>query len=172
MLVILTGPESTGKSTLAEQLAWHFHGLCVPEYAREYLQDLGRAYSEADVLHIARHQRSQMEQYVPQNQKPVFFDTYLEVTKIWLLVRYGSYPEWIDASIQSTTNALYLLCRPDIPWFPDVLRENGGGMRDQLYKQYQDELLRAGLNYRIVSGENEARLQTAINHIHNYQKTG
>ena len=52
--IAITGPESTGKSMLAQQLADHYHTLWVPEFARDYLTSLNRPYEEDDILYIAR----------------------------------------------------------------------------------------------------------------------
>lgn len=54
--VVVIGPESTGKSTLSEQLANHYQTVWVPEFARGYLETLGRAYNQDDLLRIAEGQ--------------------------------------------------------------------------------------------------------------------
>lgn len=55
--IALYGPESTGKSTLAQQLASHFKTNWVAEYARDYLQDKWNSTQEIctpeDLLPIA-----------------------------------------------------------------------------------------------------------------------
>ena len=57
----IIGPESTGKTTLARYLAERYHGVLVPEYAREYVEQLGRHYTREDVETIARHQIEQLK---------------------------------------------------------------------------------------------------------------
>ncbi len=37
-IIVITGAESTGKSTLAENLAGHFSVPYIPEIAREYIE--------------------------------------------------------------------------------------------------------------------------------------
>lgn len=59
----IIGPESTGKSTLAQQLSQRYHGIYVPEYAREYVEQLRRPYTYDDVCAIARHQIEQLQAY-------------------------------------------------------------------------------------------------------------
>ncbi len=158
---ILTGPESTGKSLLADHLAGHFSGVCVGEYAREHIAKLNRPYTESDVLEIARVQVAQFHKYA-HTESPVFFDTWLIITKIWLEVVYDTSYAWIDDALRESSVDLYLLCYPDIPWEPDPLRENGGPMRDRLYKKYKSTLEAFGLPYRIIRGRGEERINNAI----------
>jgi nicotinamide riboside kinase len=158
---VLTGPESTGKSLMAEALAGHFNGNSIPEYAREHIAALNRPYTAADVLEIARVQNVQYLESL-QMKTPVFFDTWLIITRIWLKVVFNSSHEWIDMALKESRIDLYLLCYPDIPWVPDPLRENGGEMRHRLYGMYLDTLEEYGLPYRIIRGTGEERINNAI----------
>lgn len=159
--VVLTGPESTGKSMLTRSLADHFGGIGVPEYAREYIERLKRPYTEEDVLTIARHQAGQFA--TPGNtDRPFFFDTGLIITRVWLEVVYQASYDWIDKALENAGIDLYLLCYPDLPWEPDPLRENGGAMRFRLYEQYRVVLEAFGFPYHIVKGQGEERLNNAI----------
>lgn len=168
--VVLTGPESTGKSLLAEALAGHFSGKYIAEYARDHIAALDRPYTVSDVLEIARVQYAQ---YLESSQEhiPVFFDTWLIITKIWLKVVFGASYEWIDRALKDSSIDLYLLCYPDIPWEPDPLRENGGEMRHRLYEMYLQTLEEFGLPYRIIRGTGEERVNNAIFAIQEYIKT-
>jgi nicotinamide riboside kinase len=159
--IVITGPESTGKSFLCERLASHFKGIAVPEYAREYISGLNRTYTENDVLSIARSQIDQL-QMSREVFESVFFDTGLIITKVWLEVVFNSKREWIDQAIKSAAIDLYLLCAPDIPWIPDPLRENGGEMRDILFDMYRTHLEAFELPYRIIVGSGEERIRNAI----------
>lgn len=158
---VLTGPESTGKSLLAEALAGYFRGSSIPEYAREHIAALGRPYTEQDVLEIARVQYSQYNES-EQAGSPVFYDTWLVITKIWLKVVFDATHDWIDGALRNSSIDLYLLCYPDIPWEPDPLRENGGAMRDKLYEMYRQTLEEFDLPYRIITGTGEDRINNAI----------
>ena len=54
--IIVTGPESCGKTTLCEALSKHFNIVYSKEYAREYLNEINRNYNQADLLEIAKKQ--------------------------------------------------------------------------------------------------------------------
>ena len=61
--VAILGPESTGKSSLAKSLAEHFNTDWVPEYAREYVENLAGTYTYEDVCTIAKKQIEQEIKY-------------------------------------------------------------------------------------------------------------
>ena len=161
-LIILTGPESTAKSTLSGQLARKLEGHCYPEYARSYLQQNGPDYSYADVQAIAQHQLAQFKEAQSFDGPFVFFDTWLLITKIWFEWHFKKMPDWIEPAICTNRADLYLLCRPDIPWVPDPLRENGGAQRKQLFEIYKKELIRYQLPFLEVGGQGDERLKNAL----------
>jgi nicotinamide riboside kinase len=160
--IILTGPESTGKSLLTVGLASHFSKNYIPEYARDYVSNLHRPYSYDDVVHIAKKQIEWMNEFSEKSSGLLFVDTYLIITKVWFMKVFGGYPDWIDYEIQKTINDFYLLCKPDIPWIADGVRENGGEMREVLFNGYLNELRIRNLNYALVEGNWENRLNNAI----------
>ncbi len=153
--VLITGPESTGKSELALQLARHYGGLVVPEYSREFIQGLGRPYLFKDVEHIAIRQ---VEEYnTSSHPEWVFFDTWLIISKVWFSVVYNRVPSWLDEKISVASFDLVLLCDTDIPWIADPVRENGGTMREELLHSYKNELNYYGLDWELVTGLGEER---------------
>ncbi len=159
--IVVTGPESTGKSLLTRLLAIHFNGIAVPEYAREYISGLQRPYTKEDILHIAHHQAVQFQAYKEEG-RIVFFDTGLIITRVWLEVVYNTAAEWIDDYLIESRPDLYLLCYPDIPWVADPLRENGGEMRNKLYDKYRQIIEAFELPYVVIKGEGENRVNNAI----------
>jgi nicotinamide riboside kinase len=164
--ILITGPESTGKSQLAETLASFFKGMYIPEYARSYLDGLGRPYEYSDVEHIGLQQVREYEQ-ADQSQEWVFFDTWLIITRTWFQVVYNRIPEWVDKEISQASFDLVLLCAPDILWIPDPLRENGGMMRERLFELYKAELNRHQMNWKLVTGAGEERIHVAVQLIYN-----
>lgn len=160
--IVITGPESTGKTTLAKQLAQTFNGLYVAEYAREYVEHLTGQYTYGDVENIAREQIDQYIQAKQSRVKYVFFDTWLIITKVWFEWVFGTVPGWIEDAISNCPVDLYLLCQPDLPWEPDSVRENGGENRIKLFEKYKEELIQRKLNFVEISGEGDDRIQKAV----------
>jgi NadR type nicotinamide-nucleotide adenylyltransferase len=160
--IVITGPEATGKSTLAAQLAEHYHTVFVPEYARSYIESLNRPYIFSDVEHIARRQVQEYESFGHKASTILFLDTYLIITKVWFDVVYKKCPDWVIEAIKRSDIDLFLLCQTDLPWTPDNVRENGGEKREQLFRTYQTELEYFGFTYGIVEGSENDRLKKAI----------
>lgn len=168
--IAITGPESTGKSLLAEQLAKHYQTRWVPEFARTYIDTLGRPYEEHDILTIAKGQL-ELEKAGEQSlergtghEPYLFCDTELLVTKIWSEVKFGRCDPWILQRLDRHSYALYLLCYIDTPWEADPQREHPH-LRERLFSLYYDEMLERGWNFRVVTGLGEARVRNAIKFI-------
>jgi NadR type nicotinamide-nucleotide adenylyltransferase len=163
--VLVTGPESSGKTALVNYLAEKFRGFAVEEYARAYVEGLDRSYTFEDVEHIAGLQLSSYEREYPETEW-VFFDTWLMITRVWFEVVYQKVPQWLDKALREARFDLVLLCAPDLPWVPDRVRENGGVERERLFKQYKKELERFGMDWELVSGRGKARFLNAEEIIH------
>jgi nicotinamide riboside kinase len=166
--IVLTGPECTGKSTLAVQLAKHYTTLCIPEYAREYISSLSRPYDYDDVVYIAETQVKQLEEYSNCASRILFLDTYLIITKVWFDQVFNRRPDWIDRELSKHSVDFYLLCDTDIPWEADPVRENGGTRREYLLELYKKELGDFGCEFGIVQGSGEERLKNAIRLVDHY----
>ena len=155
--IIVTGPESSGKTTLCKTLAKHFNTSFNPEFAREFLNELDRNYTQSHLLEIAK------EQLLSEHNAQIL-DTDLITIKIWSKYKYGNCDKWIIEQIekQKTEKRFYLLCKDDIPWEGDPQRENPNDRVD-LFTSYKQELDNLGHNYFIVGGEN--RIENSISKI-------
>ncbi len=168
--IVLTGPESSGKTTLAAQLAANFGTVWVPEFARQYLENLGRPYVADDLLEIARGQMALEDEMAGKAKNGlVFLDTSLEVIKIWSQVRFGFCDEKIEQWHSQRFPDHYLLCLPDLPWAPDPQRENPND-RDVLLERYRKELREQNLPFNQVWGIGEERLANAIIAVNDFLK--
>ncbi|MCU4164941.1 AAA family ATPase [Carboxylicivirga caseinilyticus] len=162
--VVMTGPESSGKTSLCEVLSDYYDTCWMPEFAREYVENLKRDYTIEDVELIAKKQVKQYEEAIDKDQEIVFFDTFLIITKIWFTYVYGQCPIWVHQGLKQLKVDLFLLCKPDIPWIQDNVRENGH-IREELFQLYKQELDFYGFNYCIIEGSGEVRKKLAIKHI-------
>ena len=160
--IVVTGPESTGKTTLAKQLAEYYHGQYIQEYAREFIEKLPHPYTYEDVEDIAKVQIEQFKETQNSPDRVFIFDTWLIITKVWFDWVFKKAPPWIEGQIRSFPMDLFLLCQPDIPWEADRVRENGGTNRIKLFEQYRKELIYYGFKFVEISGIGEERLTNAI----------
>ena len=173
--IVIIGPESTGKSTLCEQLAQHYDTMWCPEFAREYLLTNGTNYEYDDLLTIARGQLALENEYslMLENQSlpllengghiPLFIDTDMYVMKVWCEFVFGQCHRFILDEIVRRKYDLYLLCATDLPWTRDTLREYPDlQTRHTLYRIYKDMMLNQSVPWVEISGEEDVRLQKAI----------
>ena len=171
--IVLLGPESTGKTTLCQQLAKHFDTLWVEEYARHYLNTNGKEYTKSDIDNIVLGQIQNEEattQLLHKNISPylqqsatLFIDTDLYVLKIWSEIAFNHCNNKILNEIASRKYDLYLLCEPDIPWEKDALREHPDEkIRTKIFHHYKDAMIHQHVPWQIINGKYEERLARAI----------
>jgi NadR type nicotinamide-nucleotide adenylyltransferase len=163
--VVVIGPESTGKSTLCEQLAAYYKTSWVPEYAREYLLQHGTQYTYDDLLIIAKGQVALEDSYIEKNADApfLFFDTDQYVMKVWCEFVFGKCHPWILDQIAKRKYDLYLLCNLDLPWVKDDLREYPDlESRRQLFNIYKSIMISQPVPCAEISGNNDERLHEAI----------
>ena len=169
MKVVLTGPESVGKSTLTKHLALHYNGEYVEEFARKYVEELNRPYTYQDVETIVKQQLKEYDGLQKQ-EGLCFFDTFLIISKIWFLHVYDRLPDWFEEEFGKRPVDLYLLCKDDLEWEQDGVRENKN-IRSLLFEKYKQQLENYGCCYAIVEGKGEERLNNAIKVIDKKYKT-
>jgi hypothetical protein len=162
--IALIGPESTGKSSLAEKLAKHYQTVFVLEHARNYISQLKHRYKLKDVLAIAREQLIDEKQTMEAAHKFLFADTELIIAKVWCEDVFNVSPDWIADNIIKYKYDFYLLTYPDLPWMPDMVRVNPE-RREYLFEKYEQELKLIKANYAIIRGSGNTRLANCINAI-------
>ena len=161
--ILILGPESTGKSTLAQDLSTYYGEPWVPEYAREYLQNLNVSYDFEDLSTIARGQIALENQKEKEASKFLFCDTDLRVIHIWSAHKYGKTASWIVDEIKKRKYDLILLTDIDMPWEEDPQREHPEPeMRVYFFNQYLKLAEESGFPLEVMSGPRDERLQRAI----------
>lgn len=151
--IALTGPESSGKTFLANWISKKYGFHLIDEYSRTYLESLALAYRLDDVIHMAQEQHQRI---ISCLENKIVVDTESVVSKIWLEEKYQKSFDWIEDQIINEQFDLYLLCSPDIPWEYDPLRENPHD-RDRLFEIFKNVLNEKKLNYIIISGDEKNR---------------
>ena len=172
--IVVIGPESTGKSTLCQQLSDHYNTKWCPEYARAYLLQHGMNYHFDDLSTIAKGQLQLEDEYFQtlvhqESSSPfLFIDTDMYVMKVWSEYVFGKCHTAILEEITTRKYDLYLLCNTDLPWIKDALREYPDeATRIELFEIYKDILVNQNTPWILISGTNEQRLETAIKAIDN-----
>jgi NadR type nicotinamide-nucleotide adenylyltransferase len=183
--IVILGPESTGKSTLCELLAQHYATAWCPEFAREYLLTNGTDYQFDDLLTIAKGQLALEDEYTAMVHSPwsmvngvwvnsrtmqtsvqqplLFIDTDMYVMKVWCEYVFQKCHQFILDEIVNRQYDLYLLCKPDLPWVQDELREYPDEKpRQELYHIYRDIMMNQRTPWIEISGNYDQRLEQAI----------
>ena len=145
-IIVVTGPESTGKTTLATQLSDRDKLPLIPEFAREYLdtKTAGYRYTFEDLIAIG-HAQNKMEYNAYQKHDQIVCDTDLVTIDIWAKEKFG---RALGMDIPLIEYKHYILCPPDIPWEYDEQRENPDD-RNRLFDVYKKYLISIGASYEI-----------------------
>ena len=158
--VCVTGPESTGKTTLAQRLADYAHTDWVPEASRVYAERKGGELDASDVAPIAReHIRladAGAERARAEGRTLLILATDLLSTVVYARHYYRMVPPWIERVERARRAELYLLCDVDVPWIPDGIRDRPEN-RDAMYALFREALVRRKSRYVVVRGEWEER---------------
>ena len=152
--IVITGPESAGKSTLTEQLARHYNVAHVHEYAREYLEQEEVHVDDLVAEHIppiARGHAELEDRLTQTTDGLLLLDTDLIVTKIYAEHYFGSCPEWIqrEARQRAARYDLQILLTPESPWIADQLR-NRPQEREMFFELFKKELHDHNARYTIL----------------------
>jgi len=169
--IAVVGPESTGKSTMANYLATELNTLCVPEYARFYCEDLNRQYTLEDEVNMYHGQRALEEAIATRVTNNILIcDTTILTVKIWCDHLFNHTPQNVVEEIKSRKYDLYLLLDIDLPWQDDPLRDFPTE-REHFMKVWKAELEAINANYQIISGTDQDRLQKGLQTCQSFIRT-
>lgn len=157
--IVITGPESSGKTTLFEDLKILSGFNFIPEYSRTFLEKIKRPYHYNDILQIANRYVNELKS-VSQNKLSVISDTDLLTLQIWCEFKYKKCHPFIRENLKINLPDLYLICSPNIPWEFDSQRENPND-RTELYNIHLNKIKELGISFEIIEGDQSKRLNQA-----------
>ena len=167
--IVITGPESTGKSTIASELAKHYNTVWVKEYLREFAED---KYSKnqkliySDNLLIAEGQVNFELEAIKKANKYIFCDTDILQTFIYSHEYYNKIQPELEEKLKASNTDLYILLNLDVSWKEDPLRDMPND-RIRMFNIFEETLIKFKKRYIVLEGKDETRLQNAIKLINN-----
>lgn len=159
--IAIIGPESTGKSTMAQYLADHYNTVWVPEYAREYCDGLDRDCTLEDEINMFYGQLALEEKLLPQANKLLICDVTVMTVKVWCEEVFGSAPDFVNEEIKNRHYDHYLLMYIDNPWEEDPQR-NFPHKREHFFDVYKKELESINASYTIITGLGQERFDNGV----------
>lgn len=167
--IAVVGPESTGKSTIAEQLAFHYNTVWVPEFAREYCEKLSEPCNLQDEINMFYGQLALEKEMLPLANQLLICDTTFLTVKIWSDHMFGKTPVEVLEELPKHSYDLYLLMDIDMQWQEDPLRDFPH-LRSHFMDIWHSELELLNANYTVISGIGDSRLQKSISAIDQFLK--
>ncbi|MGV3743012.1 MAG: AAA family ATPase [Burkholderiaceae bacterium] len=157
--VAILGAESTGKSTLATELAAHYGTVWVPEYLREFVDTHGRTPQEHEQFFIASTQVSHEDKAIERADRFLFCDTTPLITALYSRFYFGRIDEPLQALVAARTYDFTIVTQPSGPWEPDGLMRESPEVRQTIHEQLLAALDAKGSAYLMVDGSVEERVR-------------
>lgn len=153
-VLVLTGPESTGKSWLAQTLQEHFGGVVVGEYVRYFIEQQQRDTTYADIPLIAQGQLEWEDRARAEQPALLILDTHLLSNLLWSRELFGACPAWIEQALLDRDYDLHLLLDPQsVPWVDDGQRcQPNIEQRVHFFTQCEEWLIRHQQRFIRVKG--------------------
>lgn len=171
--VVILGAESTGKTTLCQDLAAYYHCQWVPEFMRPYLQHKWDTEHKTcewhDLLPIAYGQVALENHHTQSTDRYLFCDTSLFELMVYAYWYYGDCPTEIRDAALSHHYDLILLTAVDVPWVADDLRD-APHQRDQISDRFADELTRHGKPFRRIAGDRQTRVTQVVDWLYDMNR--
>ena len=179
--VVLYGPESTGKTVLAQKLADHYNTIWIPEFARHYLDvkkaiydPFGRSSDEIsqpqDIPQIVIGQVATEDSMIEQANKVLICDTNPLMTYVYNKHYFHRSEEWIAEVALKRQYDIYLLTNIDVPWIPDPPFRDRPYRREEMFELFHQELIQRKIRFEHITGNYEERFSKAVTIIDNIIK--
>lgn len=170
--IVVTGSESTGKTTLANSIAEHYGVAWIPEFARDYAENKDEPLTADDVGPIAAGHIAREDAAFQNASGVIILDTDVVSTVVYAEHYYGRVPSWIERAARERLADLYLLCDTDVPWVADQVRD-AQHHRRQVHDLFVQRLAQLAATVRVVSGTTspDQRLKRALEHIEDWRQS-
>ncbi len=160
--VVLTGSESTGKTTLAADLAAHYGTVWSPEFARAYVDRRHGPLDRSDVEPLARGQIAAEDEAARRASRLLILDTDLLSTVVYGRLYYGRCPDWVEKASRRRLGDLYLLHHPDVPWVADGAKRDLPLARERVHARFEAALEAFGARHVDLRGTWPERRAAAV----------
>jgi NadR type nicotinamide-nucleotide adenylyltransferase len=163
-VLVLAGPESSGKSWLAERIQRRFGGELVGEYVREFIDQEQRDTCYADIPAIARGQLAWEDAARARTPQLLILDTHLLSNMLWSRTLFGDCPAWLEQELLARHYDLHLLLSPEgVEWVGDGQRcQPLLDERQAFFEASRDWLDRHGQRYEVIEGSWSYRKERAF----------
>ena len=162
--IVLVGPESTGKSTIASELAKHFDTVWVKEYLREFAEEKyfnNEKLIYTDNLLIANGQLELEQEATKKANRFIFCDTDILQTVVYSFEYYTKVQEELEQKLKNNNTNLYILLNLDVEWKEDPQRDKPND-RERIFANIENTLIKYAKKYVILKGKDDIRIHNAI----------
>ena len=164
--VVVVGAESTGKSSLCQQLARRADAptICVPEYAAHWIANHQDKEWNDDALRIFENgQLASRKSCLPYVDKWMVEDSHLLTTMVWAqYLGHHDLAQEMERRARSDRPHHVIVSAVDgAPWVADLHRPSPSN-REEMETLFVQTLLRWGWSFDVVSGPWNERTQQAI----------
>ena len=163
-VLVLAGPESSGKSWLAEHIQQRFGGELVGEYVRQFIDQQQRDTCYEDIPAIANGQLAWEDAARARQPGLVILDTHLLSNILWSRTLFGNCPAWLEQALSERHYDLHLLLSPEgVEWIGDGQRcQPLLSERQAFFEASREWLERQGQRYEVLDGSWSYRRDRAM----------
>jgi len=161
--VVILGTESTGKTTLTEQLANYYNCSMVAEIGRDLIPD-STDFSFDDLLFVANEHAKKINETVLRDSPLVIVDTDIHITKSYAKFAFGLEMPVSEYIIDANKANLYLYLNNDVPYYQDGTRLNKTE-RDLLDQSHREVLAQHQIKFVEITGNWQKRFEHAVSEI-------
>lgn len=162
IMIVVTGPESSGKSALCQALSAHLETTWIPEFARNYLEERGPHYENHDLLEMHKGHSDNIYNAIKASENAsLIIDTDSINYAVWEKRVFGKVSNDVLDSLHRQSSHIYLVCYPDLAWEADPLRQNPND-REAIFEEHLAWIKKLGRPYAIVKAQKEERLKNAL----------